>query len=110
MGFEGKERITTLEGVEQAVSQGPTAAIVPIKQLGTNGGGYFGPNSSHPLENPTFLSNMIECWSILIIPMSMVFALGFYLRRKKISLHHLRCYVVCLFGRCRGSSLFRVER
>ncbi|PXZ44022.1 potassium-transporting ATPase subunit KdpA [Sanguibacteroides justesenii] len=95
MGFEGKERITTLEGVEQAVSQGPTAAIVPIKQLGTNGGGYFGPNSSHPLENPTFLSNMIECWSILIIPMSMVFALGFYLRRKKLA---YTIYGVMLFA------------
>ena len=42
------------------VSQGPTAAIVPIKQLGTNGGGYFGVNSSHPLENPTYLTNMAE--------------------------------------------------
>lgn len=67
-------KVTTLEGQEQMVSQGPTAAIVPIKQLGTNGGGYFGVNSSHPLENPTFLSNVVECWSILIIPMAMVFA------------------------------------
>lgn len=69
--------VTTLEGQEQTVSQGPVAAIVPIKQLGTNGGGYFGVNSSHPLENPTYLSNIVECWSILIIPMAMVFALGF---------------------------------
>lgn len=43
-------KVTTLEGQEQMVSQGPAAAIVPIKQLGTNGGGYFGVNSSHPLE------------------------------------------------------------
>lgn len=85
MGFEGKMNITTLEGVEQNVSQGPTAAIVPIKQLGTNGGGYFGVNSSHPLENPTYFSNMVECWSILIIPMAMIFALGFYLKRKKLA-------------------------
>ena len=85
MGFDGKMKVTTLEGQEQMVSQGPTAAIVPIKQLGTNGGGYFGVNSSHPLENPTYLSNMVECWSILIIPMAMVFALGFYTRRKKLA-------------------------
>ena len=84
MGFDGKMAITTMEGTEQLVSQGPTAAIVPIKQLGTNGGGYFGVNSSHPLENPTYLSNMVECWSILILPMAMIFALGFYLKRKKL--------------------------
>lgn len=85
MGFDGKMKITTLEGTEQLVSQGPTAAIVPIKQLGTNGGGYFGVNSSHPLENPTYLTNMLECWSILIIPMAMIFGLGFYLKRKKLA-------------------------
>lgn len=85
MGFDGKMQLTTLEGVEQSVSQGPTAAIVPIKQLGTNGGGYFGVNSSHPLENTTFLTNMLECWSILIIPMAMVFAFGFYIKRKKLA-------------------------
>ena len=85
MGFDGKMEVTTLEGQEQLLSQGPVAAIVPIKQLGTNGGGYFGVNSSHPLENPTYLSNMVECWSILIIPMAMVFALGFYSNRKKLA-------------------------
>ena len=85
MGFDGKMEVTTLEGQEQMVSQGPAAAIVPIKQLGTNGGGYFGVNSSHPLENPSYLTNMVECWSILIIPMAMVFALGFYSNRKKLA-------------------------
>ena len=85
MGFDGKMQLTTLEGTEQMVSQGPTAAIVPIKQLGTNGGGYFGVNSSHPLENPSYLTNMVECWSILIIPMAMIFGLGFYLKRKKLA-------------------------
>lgn len=85
MGFDGKVEVTTIEGQTQYVSQGPTAAIVPIKQLGTNGGGYFGVNSSHPLENPTYLTNMIECWAILILPMAMVFAFGFYLKRKKLA-------------------------
>ena len=84
MGFDGRMQLTTLEGQEQMVSQGPTAAIVPIKQLGTNGGGYFGVNSSHPLENPTYLTNMVECGSILIIPMAMVLALGFYTNRRKL--------------------------
>lgn len=85
MGFDGKMKLTTLEGQEQLVSQGPAAAIIPIKQLGTNGGGYFGVNSAHPLENPTYLTNMVECISILLLPMAMVFALGFYLKRKKLA-------------------------
>ena len=85
MSFDGKQTITTLEGQEQVISQGPTAAIVPIKQLGTNGGGYFGVNSSHPLENPNAFTNMLECWSILIIPKAMAWAFGFYVRRRKLA-------------------------
>ena len=85
MSFDGKQTITTLEGQEQVISQGPTAAIVPIKQLGTNGGGYFGVNSSHPLENPNAFTTMLECWSILIIPMAMAWAFGFYVRRRKLA-------------------------
>ena len=90
MGFDGKMEVTTLEGTTQMVSQGPTAAIVPIKQLGTNGGGYFGVNSSHPLENPTYLTNMVECMAILIIPMAMAFAFCFYIRRRKLG--------YCIYG------------
>jgi K+-transporting ATPase ATPase A chain len=85
MTFDGKETITTLEGNEQAISQGPAAAMIAIKQLGTNGGGYFGVNSAHPLENPNYFTNMVETVSILLIPMAMVFALGFYLNRKKLA-------------------------
>lgn len=95
MGFDGKMDITTLEGAKQSVSQGPAAAIVAIKQLGTNGGGYFGVNSAHPLENPNYFTNMIECISILLIPMAMIFALGFYLKRKKLG---LIIFSVMLFG------------
>ena len=84
MGFGGKMKVKTLEGTTQMVSQGPVAAIIPIKQLGTNGGGFFGANSSHPLENPTYLTNMIECGSIMLIPMALVFAFGFYLDKKKL--------------------------
>ena len=84
MTFDGKMEVTTLSGESQYIAQGPAAAIIPIKQLGTNGGGFFGVNSAHPLENPTYLSNMTECISILLIPMALVFAFGFYLKRKRL--------------------------
>nr|WP_321521674.1 potassium-transporting ATPase subunit KdpA [uncultured Macellibacteroides sp.] len=85
MTFEGKKEVVTMEGTTQLISQGPVAAIVAIKQLGTNGGGFFGANAAHPLENPTYLSNMVNCMSILLLPMSFVMALGFYLKRKKLA-------------------------
>ena len=102
MGFDGKMELTTLEGQKQEVSQGPTAAIVPIKQLGTNGGGYFGVNSSHPLENPSYLTNIVECWSILIIPMALAFAFGFYLKRRKLG---YSIFGVMLFAFLKGVAI-----
>lgn len=96
MGFDGKMEITTLEGATQNVSQGPAAAIISIKQLGTNGGGYYGVNSSHPLENPTYFSNMVECWSILILPMAMAFAFGFYVNRRKLG-YSIYCVMLAAF-------------
>ena len=83
--FAGAAKATTLEGAEQAIARGVVAPIVSIKQLGTNGGGYFGPNSAHPYENPTPLSNLVETWSIAIIPMSMVWALGFFAGRRRLA-------------------------
>ncbi|MDI9861626.1 potassium-transporting ATPase subunit KdpA [Flectobacillus roseus] len=85
MNIEGKASIHTLEGNTVQVARGPAAAMVAIKQLGTNGGGFFGANSSHPLENPTYWSNAVESISIILIPIAMVFALGFYLNRKKLA-------------------------
>jgi potassium-transporting ATPase potassium-binding subunit len=85
MTFEGKDKITTLEGNEQNVSRGPVAAFVAIKQLGTNGGGFYGPNSANPMENPNYLTNIVENISIVLIPIAMIFALGFILKRKKLS-------------------------
>ncbi|MGV3611732.1 MAG: potassium-transporting ATPase subunit KdpA [Fluviicola sp.] len=85
MTWEGKETITTLQGDEQVVSRGPAAAMVAIKQAGTNGGGFFGVNSAHPLENPTYLTNMVENILIVLIPIAMVFALGYYLKRKRMA-------------------------
>jgi K+-transporting ATPase ATPase A chain len=83
--FQGAATATTLEGAEQKIARGVTAGVVSIKQLGTNGGGYFGPNSTHPYENPTPLSNFIETWSITIIPMSMVVMLGYMVRRRRLT-------------------------
>jgi len=85
MTFEGKDHITTLEGKTQDVSRGPVAAFVAIKQLGTNGGGFYGPNSANPMENPNYLTNIVENMSIVLIPIALVFALGHVLRRKKLA-------------------------
>jgi potassium-transporting ATPase potassium-binding subunit len=85
MTIEGAARARTVEGAEQTIARGVTAGVVSIKQLGTNGGGYFGPNSTHPYENPTPLSNFIETWSITIIPMSMVVMLGLMVARRKLA-------------------------
>lgn len=76
MTFEGAATARTLEGVAQTIARGPVAAMVAIKQLGTNGGGFFGPNSTHPFENPTFLTNFFECVSIPLIAMSTVWMFG----------------------------------
>ncbi|NDI99069.1 potassium-transporting ATPase subunit KdpA [Flavobacterium sp. LaA7.5] len=85
MTFEGKDTVTTLEGKEQNISRGPVAAFVAIKQLGTNGGGFYGPNSTNPMENPNYLTNIVESVSIFLIPIALVFALGYMLKRKKLA-------------------------
>ena len=83
--FAGKDTITTLQGDTVQVSRGPAAGMIAIKQLGTNGGGWFGVNSAHPLENPNYLTNAVESISILLIPIALVFALGFYLNKRKLA-------------------------
>ncbi|SHM14858.1 potassium-transporting ATPase subunit KdpA [Hymenobacter psychrotolerans] len=85
MTLQGKQELISLQGDSVAVSRGPVAAIVAIKELGTNGGGFYGANSAHPLENPTFLTNAVENIALCIIPIAMVFALGFYLKRRRLS-------------------------
>jgi len=76
MTFSGAAEVTTLEGAAQTIARGPAAAFVAIKQLGTNGGGFFGPNSTHPLENPDFWSNMLSMLAIIVIPMACVWMFG----------------------------------
>jgi len=85
MTLEGKDTITSMQGDTVQVSTGPVAAFVPIKHVGTNGGGFFGTNSAHPFENPNYLTNIVQQVAQLIIPMAMVFALGFYLKKRKFS-------------------------
>lgn len=74
--FHHTTEITTLEGRTQTLPGGPVASQVAIKQLGTNGGGYFNANSSHPFENPTPLSNFLEMLAILLIPAGLTFTYG----------------------------------
>ena len=85
MTFDGKDSITTLQGDVQEVSRGPVAAFVAIKHIGTNGGGFFGVNSAHPFENPTYFTNMVEMIAQMIIPFAMIFAFGYFIKRKKFS-------------------------
>lgn len=69
-----------LEGKNLWLYLGPVASQVAIKQLGTNGGGFFGVNSAYPFENPTLLSNFIENIAILLIPAALIFAFGFWVK------------------------------
>jgi K+-transporting ATPase ATPase A chain len=83
--YGGAVSATTIEGGTQRIARGMVAPEVAIKQLGTNGGGYFGPNAAHPYENPTPLSNLVETWSIAIIPMAMVWTLGHFVGRRRLA-------------------------
>jgi len=85
MTMEGKGQMITMQGDTTQVSTGPVAAFVAIKHLGTNGGGFYGANSAHPLENPNYLTNMVEMVSQMLIPFAMIFALGYFLNRKKLA-------------------------
>jgi len=87
MTLEGKAAATLVDqdaadkgddgkALPQMISRGPVAAIIPIKHLGTNGGGFFGANSTHPFENPSAWSNYLTCVNILLFPMSLVVMFG----------------------------------
>lgn len=86
MTFEGKDTMTTLEdGHVVEVSRGPAAAFIAIKHVGTNGGGFLGANSAHPFENPNYLTFMVEMIAQMLVPLSMIFAFGYFIGRKKLS-------------------------
>ena len=83
MTLDGAATATTLEGAEQVIARGPVAAFLTIKQLGTNGGGFFGPNCAHPFENPTFWTNALAMISIILVPMASVWMFGRIVRRPR---------------------------
>jgi K+-transporting ATPase ATPase A chain len=74
--FSGYKEITTLEGMKQVLAMGPAASQIAIKQLGTNGGGFFNTNSATPFENPTPFSNFLEAVAILLIPAALTYTFG----------------------------------
>ena len=98
MTFNKAATATTLDGTAtkleaQNIARGPVAALVAIKQAGTNGGGYFGPNSTHPYENPSPWSNLLSIFSIVVLPMSSLVMAGIMIRDKK---HAMVIYGVML--------------
>ncbi|MFW1857561.1 potassium-transporting ATPase subunit KdpA [Acinetobacter defluvii] len=87
--FQGGPEVQVIDQTSELKTQkiplGPVAPMVAIKQLGSNGGGWYGPNSTVPLENPTPLSNFLEMMAILLIPVSVIFMLGFFTKRAKFA-------------------------
>ena len=94
MTLQGTATATTLEGAQQLIARGPVAAFVAIKQLGTNGGGFFGPNSAHPLENPGMWTNLLQTIALILVPMACVSMFGRILGRPK----HARLIFLVMLG------------
>ncbi len=76
MNLNAYAQITTLEGASQTIAQGPVAALEFIKQLGTNGGGFFNVNRAHPFENPKPFTNFFEMLGIAVVPASLTYTFG----------------------------------
>ncbi|OWP51436.1 potassium-transporting ATPase subunit KdpA [Pseudomonas nitroreducens] len=95
----------TVQGADQSIPLGPAASQIAVKQLGTNGGGFFGVNSAHPFENPTIWSNLFEVSSIILIPAALVFTFGHYVKDLRQSRAILGCMLV-LFALGLGASLW----
>jgi K+-transporting ATPase ATPase A chain len=74
---------TTLEGAKQTIAQGPVASQIAIKQIGTNGGGFFNVNSAHPYENPSIWTNVIELWAIVALALGLAVAFGRMIGRER---------------------------
>ncbi len=81
--FSGAAHVTTLEGAEQVIPQGPAASQIAIKQLGTNGGGYFNANSAHPLENPTPLTNFLQMIALILLPAALTYTFGRMVKNRR---------------------------
>lgn len=92
--FSDYVKALTLQGVDQLIPLGPAASQIAIKQLGTNGGGFFGVNSAHPFENPSAWSNLFEVSSIILIPVALVFTFGHYVK----DLRQSRAIIACMLA------------
>ncbi|MBU1333108.1 MAG: potassium-transporting ATPase subunit KdpA [Gammaproteobacteria bacterium] len=92
--FQAYVTAHTLGGADQVVPLGPAASQIAIKQLGTNGGGFFGVNSAHPFENPTAWSNLFEMAAILLIPAALLFTFGHYVKDLRQSRALLACMLI----------------
>ena len=88
----------TIEGANQTIALGPVASQEAIKMLGSNGGGYFNANSAHPFENPNGLTNILESFAILLIPISVVFAFGYIIRNFRQGLAIFAAMMILLVG------------
>ncbi|HEY7670777.1 MAG TPA: potassium-transporting ATPase subunit KdpA, partial [Gammaproteobacteria bacterium] len=108
MTLQGAAAATTLEGVEQIIARGPVAAFLTIKQLGTNGGGFFGPNSTHPLENPTFWTNALSMICIILIPMASVWMFGRIVGRVRHAAVVFGVMLVLLLAKITGAVSFEM--
>ena len=98
--------VTTVEGTEQVIPGGPVASQESIKELGTNGGGFFNANSAHPFENPNGFTNMFEMWMILVIPISLPFAFGRMAKDRRQGLAVLAAMMALwLVGSLRGDAV-----
>jgi K+-transporting ATPase ATPase A chain len=105
---------TSLEGVKQMLPMGPVASQEAIKMLGTNGGGFFNANSSHPFENPTALTNLVQMWAIFLIPAALCFAFGDVVNDRRqgrailwaMSLIFIVCVALVMWAEWQGNSHF----
>ncbi len=97
MTFDAAAEATTLEdkamgtdeggkALPQKIARGPVAAVIPIKLLGTNGGGFFGANGAHPYENPSAWTNFLQCITMMIFPFSLIVMFGFMLQNMRHAL------------------------
>ena len=85
MTFNGTHTLTGLQGDTIHVARGPVAAMIPIKELGSNGGGFFGANDAHPFENPNFFTFVLHTLLVLLLPMAFVFCIGHFLNARRFS-------------------------
>lgn len=109
MTLGGAVQAHTLEGPAQTIARGPVAAFVAIKQLGTNGGGFFGPNATHPFENPGFWTDVLSMICILLIPMACVWLFGRIVGRRRHAALLFAVMLALLLGQAAAAIRFESE-